>query len=150
MLSVNESSVISLYILTTAFNSAHRRAVARCWQEFTLLPFLCIYGTAVHTRWLQKWQSSPKETETKCWLWIWVSSQKTYCQESTGASYMRTFTQHQKGATVSESISHSSCGIVERFSRQHCFSILTDLVCSKRCYIFLKVLKHEKSRKASM
>lgn len=136
MLSVNESSVISLYILTSAFNSAHRRAVARCWQEFSLLPFLCIYGTAVHTQWLQIWQSSPKETETKCWLRIWVSSQKAYRQESTGASYMRTFTQHQKGATVSESISHSSCGMAEWFSVQHSFSIITVLMCSKRCVIF--------------
>lgn len=30
-LSVNESGIISLYILTTAFSSAHRRAVAQRW-----------------------------------------------------------------------------------------------------------------------
>lgn len=49
MVSVNKSSVISLYILTTAFNSAHRRAVAQCLQKPILLPVLFICGTAVQT-----------------------------------------------------------------------------------------------------
>lgn len=64
MLSVNKSNIISLYILTTAFNSTHRRAVILCWQELTLLPFLCIYGTAVQTCRLHVWQNSPKKTDT--------------------------------------------------------------------------------------
>lgn len=61
MLTVNKSNIISLYILTTAFNSTHRRAVILCWQELTFLPFLCIYGTAVQTCWLHVWQNSPKK-----------------------------------------------------------------------------------------
>lgn len=86
MLSVDKSGVISLYILTMTFNSAHRRAVARCWQASVCLPFLYIHSPAVQTCCLQIWQKPPKATEPQCRLCSCVSSPKVYCQEPTDAS----------------------------------------------------------------